>query len=650
MDEKRNFQSKKREPLHAKESLCWQENEEYYLNRFPKKAKTEGMYYYFQKVDGVTVKTEVTKEQWTALYAFNKKALRHDLKFYDDRYFTRFPVYEDEDGEEDDPMEHQADEKSLTCERDNCENIDSNNLYSRLTKSGKKLYDLYYKYDCTQEEIAKQLKLKQYQVSRLLQQLTEAFDKQLLDDGSRDEIDIQVDCLYNRYRKTGKLEHNENVVMTDFLSCLLPQEEDRLRCWFYTQSELYRYGIKFLIRYRLEDFSERNVYREMFALKDLTIRGYFMAYMTDLPIEYQWLYLHLQGEIERRAERFTKPKDYRHKEFIKELVKVAKKANMKPMEYFKTKFMPYLEEQNKKQLIDYAKKELCVCFADENETTPISEQIERITYFYGHYSHSKGFCLADLSLCSLTSANEITFSDMAEKPIALFLQIPDEKETRHTLAAMVLLQAYKELVAKANTYRELFYNCNDSFYDMSTDYFGKWFSGYVYIKNLSGKTVVFTDADKQKIALEPDTLAAFNFGKFYASDAEDFEKREFIEQLGILKNGLGWDMEENYANLWNACADYDNNHRGSYLTDRIQEYDFVDDEVLDYILVEQSKNGLSSLRCFIGDTYNAGLYRLDGYGNLANVDNSDFEYLIDDIVQTREEDITPPFYKEPACL
>ena len=68
------------------------------------------------------------------------------------------------------------------------------------------------------------------------------------------------------------------------------------------------------------------------------------------------------------------------------------------------------------------------------------------------------------------------------------------------------------------------------------------------------------------------------------------------------------------------------------------------------ILVEQSKNGLSSLRCFIGDTYNAGLYRLDGCGNLANVDNSDFEYLIDDIVQTLEEDITPPFYKEPACL
>ena len=62
---------------------------------------------------------------------------------------------------------------------------------------------------------------------------------------------------------------------------------------------------------------------------------------------------------------------------------------------------------------------------------------------------------ADLSICSLTSANEITFSDMAETPTAFFLQIPDEKETRYTIASMVILQAYKELVAKANTYPSL---------------------------------------------------------------------------------------------------------------------------------------------------------------------------------------------------
>ena len=61
---------KKRVQLHAKDVMCYQENEEYYLNRFPKRAKTEGMVYYFQKIDGVITKTEITVEQWKELYLF----------------------------------------------------------------------------------------------------------------------------------------------------------------------------------------------------------------------------------------------------------------------------------------------------------------------------------------------------------------------------------------------------------------------------------------------------------------------------------------------------------------------------------------------------------------------------------------------------
>ena len=62
---------------------------------------------------------------------------------------------------------------------------------------------------------------------------------------------------------------------------------------------------------------------------------------------------------------------------------------------------------------------------------------------------------SDKSICALTSANEIDFGEIALKPTALFLQIPDEKETRHTLASMIILQAYKSLVAKANSYPDL---------------------------------------------------------------------------------------------------------------------------------------------------------------------------------------------------
>ena len=60
--------------------MCYQENEEYYLNCFPKRAKTEGMVYYFQKIDGVITKTEITIEQWKELYLFNNqnKAIKID--------------------------------------------------------------------------------------------------------------------------------------------------------------------------------------------------------------------------------------------------------------------------------------------------------------------------------------------------------------------------------------------------------------------------------------------------------------------------------------------------------------------------------------------------------------------------------------------
>ena len=80
--------------------MCYQENEEYCLNRLPKKAKTEGMVYYFQKIDGVVVKTEITVEQWKELYLFNKRLYRSNLKHYDDRYFSRFLSYQNEDGDE----------------------------------------------------------------------------------------------------------------------------------------------------------------------------------------------------------------------------------------------------------------------------------------------------------------------------------------------------------------------------------------------------------------------------------------------------------------------------------------------------------------------------------------------------------------------
>lgn len=56
----------------------------------------------------------------------------------------------------------------------------------------------------------------------------------------------------------------------------------------------------------------------------------------------------------------------------------------------------------------------------------------------------------DNSICAFTSQNELDFEDLTKKPTALFLQIPDEKQSRHIIASLFISQTYKNLVAIAN--------------------------------------------------------------------------------------------------------------------------------------------------------------------------------------------------------
>jgi len=369
---------KKNRIKHAKDPRCCEENEDYYLNRRIVKAKTEGLVYYYQKIDGVIVKLEVTLHQWKKLYNYNRKVLRSSQKYYDDEYFRRFPLFTDDDGEEDDPLEHYADFESRFCETDNIERMDREKLLSKMTNIGKNLYHLYYIKGMKQDEIAAELHTKQYRISRLLKKLDEAIGKESLDDGERTETDIQVEYIYNRYRKTGKIETCEEVMFEDFLSNLQEWEEARLLKWFYGEKELYRYGIKFLIRYKYEDYGERNIYRELFKLKDLKVRGYFMSEMTELPLEYQWLFIYLEQEIEKRAERFVQPKEKKHDAFIRLLLQISRKAQMTPQQYFETKFLPFYRERIAKKNIEFVSKEFGIHFGNGNDSRSIAKQIESL--------------------------------------------------------------------------------------------------------------------------------------------------------------------------------------------------------------------------------------------------------------------------------
>jgi len=61
----------------------------------------------------------------------------------------------------------------------------------------------------------------------------------------------------------------------------------------------------------------------------------------------------------------------------------------------------------------------------------------------------------DEGLCSLTSATDIDPIQFASEPTALFLKIPDEKDTRHALAAVFVLCIYKALIKVASAREDL---------------------------------------------------------------------------------------------------------------------------------------------------------------------------------------------------
>lgn len=61
----------------------------------------------------------------------------------------------------------------------------------------------------------------------------------------------------------------------------------------------------------------------------------------------------------------------------------------------------------------------------------------------------------DSGIAALTSGMDVNLSDFGNKPCALFIKVPDEKDTRHRLAAMFMVSLYKSLVKEASKHDDL---------------------------------------------------------------------------------------------------------------------------------------------------------------------------------------------------
>ena len=64
--------------------------------------------------------------------------------------------------------------------------------------------------------------------------------------------------------------------------------------------------------------------------------------------------------------------------------------------------------------------------------------------------YSRVSIFQDSGICYATSHSDMVFDDFVDQPTALFIKVPDEKESRHCLATMCISQIYKKLIDKAS--------------------------------------------------------------------------------------------------------------------------------------------------------------------------------------------------------
>lgn len=167
----------------------------------------------------------------------------------------------------------------------------------------------------------------------------------------------------------------------------------------------------------------------------------------------------------------------------------------------------------------------------------------------------------DEGLCALTSATDIDPNIFADTKTALFMKIPDEKDTRHALASMFILCIYKALIKKASAREDLslprnVYFILDEFGNMpKIDKFDKmitvgrsrkiWFDmvvqSYAQLNNVYGDTVA--DIIKSNCGM-----------KMFIGSNDIATCKEFSElcgnmtvQTGSVSSSVGSNKEINYS-------------------------------------------------------------------------------------------------------
>lgn len=115
------------------------------------------------------------------------------------------------------------------------------------------------------------------------------------------------------------------------------------------------------------------------------------------------------------------------------------------------------------------------------------------------------------------------------------------------------------------------------------------------------------------------------------------ELRELRERIEKIESS--YDYEEYYTELYNATVDYMND---------TQDFDFeyLFEDIIDYDSAEEcakqelENGGLTRLYYFLGDAnLNNDMFKIDGYGNLTDINKSDLDYIKEELLNEIDKKI-----------
>lgn len=110
------------------------------------------------------------------------------------------------------------------------------------------------------------------------------------------------------------------------------------------------------------------------------------------------------------------------------------------------------------------------------------------------------------------------------------------------------------------------------------------------------------------------------------------ELKERIEGIEIT-----YDYDQTYTDLLNATIDYQNDTQ-------TWDFEYLFEDIIDYEIAEDiakrelEEGGLIRLYYFLGDAnLNNEIFKIDGYGNLTDIEKSDLEYIKEEILNIIDE-------------